>query len=82
MKMQNSVGAKHLARPSETGVGDMTLCGKPIKPNLAWKSVTELTGDECINCAENTANLVPSEHAGHFMIRRRLPRKKRAVSPL
>jgi len=77
MKMQDSVGVKHLACPGETGVGDMTLCGKPIKQNLAWRSVSELAGDECINCAENTTNLVPStEHLGHFMIRRRLPRKK------
>jgi hypothetical protein len=52
MKMCDTAGSKHLARSGETGVGDKTLCGRVISKSAGWKSITQLTDDICVRCAD------------------------------
>jgi hypothetical protein len=35
-------------------VGQRVLCGREIKSEMCWKSISELSGDECERCASKT----------------------------
>jgi hypothetical protein len=53
MNLGRGQGKAHIA-VDDVAVGGRTLCGREIKAEVSWSSITELSGDECGQCARKT----------------------------
>jgi hypothetical protein len=51
-KMVRGRGKQHIAINVEPG--GKTLCGRTIPEDEPWKTIQELSGDECERCAQKT----------------------------
>jgi hypothetical protein len=53
MVLGRGYGKPHIALDN-VEIGQRTLCKREIKAEVDWKSITELSGDECERCAQRT----------------------------